>query len=209
MILQLEVKGVFATNSYFYINDETNHGFLIDPGAEAAKLLKIIKDKNLTIEKILLTHGHFDHIGAVTELQENLNVEVCMQKNGADYVKNPVWNLSQYFNSDIILNDVNFLNDYEEIKLTVNPNFYLKLIPVAGHTTDGAIYYNEHDKVAFVGDSIFRGSIGRTDFPGGNEETLLKSIKQKIFTLPEDTILLSGHSEPTTVGNEKYNSWFL
>ena len=204
MILQTEVRGIFATNSYFYIDDETGHGFLIDPGAQADKLLKIIEREKFTIEKILLTHGHFDHIGAVDELQARLNVEVCMQKNGRDYVKNPVWNLSAYFNLDMTLDDVTYLDDYSEIILSANKNFGVKLIPLAGHTTDGAIYYSEKDSVAFVGDSIFLNSVGRTDFPGGNARTLYKNLEEKIFTLPAETVLLSGHSEPTTVENETY-----
>ncbi len=204
MILQTEVRGIFATNSYFYIDDETRHGFLIDPGAQADKLLKIIEREKFTIEKILLTHGHFDHIGAVDELQARLNVEVCMQKNGRDYVKNPVWNLSAYFNLDMTLDDVTYLDDYSEIILSANKNFGVKLIPLAGHTTDGAIYYSEKDSVAFVGDSIFLNSVGRTDFPGGDARTLYKNLEEKIFTLPAETVLLSGHSEPTTVENETY-----
>ena len=204
MILRTEVTGVFATNSYFYVDDETRHGFLIDPGAQADEILKIIEREKFTIEKILLTHGHFDHIGAVNELQARLNVEVCMQKNGRDYVKNPVWNLSAYFNLDMTLDDVTYLDDYSEITLTANKNFGVELIPLAGHTTDGAIYYSKKDSVAFVGDSIFLNSIGRTDFPGGDAQTLYKNLQEKIFTLPAETVLLSGHSEPTTVENEFY-----
>jgi len=206
MILRIEVHGVFATNAYFYIDDETRHGFLIDPGAQADELLKIIARENFTIEKILLTHGHFDHIGAVNELQARLNVKVCMQRNGRDYVKNPVWNLSSYFGLDMTLDDVTYLDDFSEITLDVNKNFGVKLIPLAGHTTDGAVYYSAKDSVAFVGDSIFLNSFGRTDFPGGDEFTLYKNLKEKVLTLPEETILLSGHSEPTTVGNEKNRS---
>lgn len=208
MILRTEVHGVLATNSYFYIDEETRHGFLIDPGAQAEELLKIITRENFTIEKILLTHGHFDHIGAVPELQARLEAEVCMQKNGVDYAKNPVWNLSAYFGSDMTLDDVTYPNDFNEIILSANKNFGVKLIPLAGHTTDGAVYYSEKDSVAFVGDSIFLSSYGRTDFPGGDELTLFRNLKEKIFTLPDDTILLSGHTEPTTVGNEKIRPWF-
>ena len=204
MILRTEVTGVFATNSYFYIDDETRHGFLIDPGAQADELLKIIEREKFTIEKILLTHGHFDHIGAVNELQARLNVEVCMQKNGRDYVQNPVWNLSAYFNLNMTLDNVTYLDDYSEITLKANKNFGVKLIPLAGHTTDGAIYYSEKDSVAFVGDSIFLNSIGRTDFPGGDARTLYKNLQEKIFTLPAETVLLSGHSDPTTVEREAY-----
>ena len=208
MILQVEVHGEFATNSYFYIDDETNHGFLIDPGAEASKLLSVIAQKNFVIEKILLTHGHFDHIGAVTELQTKLKIPVCMQKNGNAYVKNPVWNLSRFFDEDLTLDDVTFIDDYADITLDANKNFGVKLIPLAGHTTDSAIYYSAKDNVAFVGDSIFLGSYGRTDFPGGNEVELFKNIKEKIFTLPDETILLSGHSAPTNVKTEKNRHWF-
>ena len=209
MILQTEVTDVFSTNSYFYIDDETSHGFLIDPGAQPDKLLKIISEHGFIIEKILLTHGHFDHIGAVPELQARLNVEVCMQKNGRDYVQNPVWNLSSYFSLDMTLDAVTYLDDFSDIILSVDKNFGLKLIPLAGHTTDGAIYYSEKDSVAFVGDSIFLNSLGRTDFPGGDELTLYKNIKEKIFTLPEETVLLSGHTQPTSVANEKFRPWFI
>ena len=195
MILQTEVRGIFATNSYFYIDD-----------AQADELLKIIVRENFTIEKILLTHGHFDHIGAVNELQARLKAEVCMQKNGRAYVENPAWNLSSYFGLDMTLDNVTYLDDFSEITLSANKNFGMKLIPLAGHTTDGAIFYSAKDSVAFVGDSIFLNSFGRTDFPGGDELTLYR--KEKILTLPEETVLLSGHSEPTTVGNEKNRPWF-
>ena len=205
MILQIEVHGVFATNSYFYVDDETLHGFLIDPGAEADKLLRIIDEKNFVIEKILLTHGHFDHIGAVETLQEKLKIPVCMQKNGKAYVENPIWNLSAYFNLDMTLKNVTYLEDDSEIILDTNKNFKLKMIPLAGHTTDGAIFYSAKDGVAFVGDSIFRGSVGRTDFPGGNARQLYDNITEKIFTLPPKTILLSGHTEPTTVAAERFS----
>ena len=209
MILQKEVYGVLATNSYFYIDDETRCGFLIDPGAQADELLKIIARENFTIEKILLTHGHFDHIGAVPELQARLNVEVCMQRNGRAYAENPAWNLSAYFGAEMTLDGVTYLDDFSEIILGANKNFGVKLIPLAGHTTDGAIYYSAKDSVAFVGDSIFLNSYGRTDLPGGDELTLYKNLKEKIFTLPEETILLSGHSEPTTVAEEKNRPWFV
>ena len=208
MILLTEVYGIFPTNSYFYIDDDTKHGFLIDPGAEASKLLKIIEEEKFTIEKILLTHGHFDHIGAAQELQNKLNVQICMQKNGRDYTQNIKWNLSDQFNLDIILNNVDYLEDYSDIILSSNPEFKLKLIPVAGHTTDGAVYYSAKDSVAFVGDSIFKDSFGRTDFYGGDYDTLIDNVTNKILTLPEDTFLLSGHSEPTTVRAEKNQPWF-
>jgi len=208
MILRTTVQGVFETNAYFYVDDETRHGFLIDPGAQADALIRIIDERDFTIEKILLTHGHFDHIGAVEDLRARLNVEVCMQHNGRVYAENPVWNLSSYFGLDMTLDDVTYLDDFSTITLAANENFGVQLIPLAGHTTDGAIYYSAADSVAFVGDSIFLGSYGRTDFPGGDEEILFANLKARLLTLPEDTILLSGHSDPTTVANEKNRPWF-
>ena len=208
MILQVEVYGVIEVNAYFYIDDETRHGFLIDPGAQAERLMKIIDERGFTIEKILLTHGHFDHIGAAGELQSKLGVEICMQSNGRAYAENPAWNMSREFGYSMTLDDVTYLDDNSEIILSANKNFSVKLIPVAGHTTDGAIYYSAADSVAFVGDSIFLGSYGRTDLPGGDEATLFKNLRTKIFTLPDETVLLSGHSAPTTVANEKNRPWY-
>lgn len=205
MILPIKVRGVFATNSYFYIDDETLHGFLIDPGAEDEKILKIISEKNFVIEKILLTHGHFDHTGAAAKIQNELNIPICMQKNGRDYAENPFWNLSAYFDLNITLENVTYLEDYCEINSETNSNFGLELIPVSGHTTDGAIFYGAKDKVAFVGDSIFRDSIGQSNFPGGNREQLYHEVTKKILTLPPETVLLSGHSGPTTVKRERLN----
>ncbi len=203
MILQYEVGNIIATNAYFYIDDETRHGFLIDAGAEAQRLLHIINERKIIIEKILITHGHYDHIGAAAEIQQALNIPICMQKNGKIYAENPAWNMSAAFGNEIILKNVTYLEDYSEIILNSNKNFKLKIIPCAGHTTDGAIYYSEKDGVAFVGDTIFLGSYGRTDLPGGDTETLFDNIKSKIFTLPDETILLSGHTPPTTVQAEK------
>ena len=98
---------------------------------------------------------------------------------------------------------MNFISDGEIISLEKNPDFNLKMISAPGHTTDGAIFYDEKNNLAFVGDTIFKMGRGRTDFPGGNEKTLIETIKTKIFTLPDETVLLSGHGEPTSVKDEK------
>lgn len=208
MILQATVMKYIPTNAYFYIDNETKHGFLIDPGAQAGKLLEMIREKGFIIERILLTHGHFDHIGAVEEIRKALNIPVCMQANGRAYVENPVWNLSSQTEAPITLPDVTYLPDYSTVSLASSSACDLTIIPVPGHTTDGAMYYTEKDGVAFVGDSIFQGSYGRTDMYGGDEATLLKNIREKILTLPPETILLSGHSAPTTVREEKTRPFY-
>lgn len=209
MILQITVQKYIPTNAYFYVDDNSRHGFLIDPGAEADKLLRTIEERNFIIDKILLTHGHFDHIGAANEIQHALGIPVCMQRNGRRYAIDPEWNLSKPMtNSLLTLNDVTYLTDYSDVKLNDTADFKLSMRPVPGHTSDGCIYYSAKDKVAFVGDSVFLHSYGRTDMPGGNEETLLKNIVKEILTLPDDTTLLTGHSEPTTVAAEKKMPWY-
>lgn len=208
MILQATVMKYIPTNAYFYIDNETKHGFLIDPGAQAGKLLGMIREKGFIIERILLTHGHFDHIGAVEELRKALNIPVCMQANGRAYAENPVWNLSAQTEAPITLSDVTYLADYSTVSLADSSACDLTIIPVPGHTTDGAMYYTAKDGVAFVGDSIFEGSYGRTDMYGGDEATLLQNIRDKILTLPDETILLSGHSGPTTVRAEKTRPFY-
>ena len=203
MILPVEVFGVIEENAYFFVDDETRCGFLIDPGAQADRLLKIVADEKITLEKILLTHGHFDHIGAVNEIQRALKIPVCMSKGGNYYAKDPATNCSAFVGEPIILDDVVCLDDFSEIFLSANKNFSVTLIPAPGHTLDGAIFYSAKNSVAFVGDTIFCGSYGRTDLPSGSELDLMRTIREKIFTLPDETILFPGHGRPTTVAAEK------
>ena len=209
MILPVEVdiSDVMQENAYFYVDDETRHGFLIDPGAQADELLKIIDERGFTIEKILLTHGHYDHIGAVNELQRALKIPACMGKGGAFYAEDISNNGSKFFGQGIILDDVTILDEGELI-LSVNPEFKLEVIAASGHTLDGTIYYSASHGVAFVGDTIFFGGHGRTDLAGGSERDLMATIKNKVFALPDGTRLLCGHGLPTTVAVEKSRPWY-
>ena len=203
MIISVEVFEVIDENAYIFFDDETRHGFLIDPGAQADKILKTAAAHGVTIEKILLTHGHFDHIGAVNEIQRALKIPVCMSAGGNYYAKDPAINCSAFVGAPIILDDVTCLPDDSEIFLDANKNFGVKLIPAPGHTLDGAIYYSAGEGVAFVGDTIFCGSYGRVDLPGGSELSLMRTIREKVLTLPDETILYAGHGPQTTVAAEK------
>ena len=210
MILRAEVDifDVMEENSYFYIDDATRRGFLIDPGAQPDELLKLAEQHEFTIEKILLTHGHYDHIGAVNEIRRVLNVPVLMGKGGNFYALDAMNNGSKYFGDGIILEDVTIINDESEITLDANKNFGVKVIFAPGHTLDGTIYYSEKDAVAFVGDTIFFGGHGRTDLAGGSERDLMNTIKTKVFALPDETVLLCGHGRATTVADEKFRPWY-
>ena len=209
MIYTVVVDRFIATNCYIYASDKTKRGWIIDPGAEADKLLRFVADKGITIEKILLTHGHFDHISAAPQLQQAWGgIEICMQKNGCQYAQNPQWNLSAMNGEPVVLDHVTYIEDDSEIVLSDDDSMRVRMLPVPGHTSDGCLYYSEADGVAFVGDSVFRDSYGRTDMYGGDEETLLHSIVANVLTLPDDTVLLNGHTEPTTVAYEKKQPWY-
>ena len=210
MILRAEVDifDVMEENAYFYIDDDTRRGFLIDPGAQPDELLKLAEQHEFTIEKILLTHGHYDHIGAVNEIRAVLKVPVFMGRGGEFYAYDAMNNGSRYFGDGIILDDVTILYDECEVILDANKNFGVKVIAAPGHTLDGTIYYSELDNVAFVGDTIFFGGHGRTDLAGGSECDLMKTIKSKVFSLPDETVLLCGHGRATTVADEKIRPWY-
>lgn len=219
MIFCIETHGPITTNAYFYGDDATRCAFLIDPGFEPERLLTAIRAQDLTVERILLTHGHFDHIGAALAVSDALGaLPICMWEKGKKYAESPDWNLSANFFPPVGFTlpaaRMTYLPDGATIALKAAPACRLQLLATPGHTEDGCTYVSEADetaggdRLAFVGDTIFRASYGATHFPGGDERTLLKSIKTRLLTLPEDTILLSGHSEPTTVSDERQRPWY-
>lgn len=202
VVHQLTVKDVFSTNAFLYIDQGTKHGFLLDPGAEAEKIIQVIKDNEYHIEKILLTHGHFDHIGAVDEIRNELNIPVYMHELGWKYTQNARMNLSALCNRHIIVDDVNYVPSGEIFELSANPDFKVTMTHTPGHAMDQVMYFNAQDKVAFVGDTIFKGNVGTAQYEGGNEHDLIQSL-QLILSLPDDVFLYNGHSDKTTVGDEK------
>lgn len=205
IVRQIPLTGVLTTNAYFYGDEKSGHGFLIDPGAEADELLQLISSNGWIIEKILLTHGHFDHIGAVQKLHEKLGIPYYIEKSGNVLLQNPSLNLSAFFGRNIVLNRADFLQEGDVLRLNDQTKGGLKVLHTPGHTPDSVVYHDAENAVAFVGDTIFKGSIGATHFPLGNDKQLQKSLKNKILTLPPETILYSGHSEPTTVAAEQNN----
>ncbi|MBD5312378.1 MAG: MBL fold metallo-hydrolase [Bacteroides sp.] len=203
MIRELQVQGVFAENCYFYIDAHTKAGFLIDPGAQAGLIYDAIVRNGWHIEKILLTHGHFDHMGAAELLREKLVAPIYIYPSDARYLTDTYLNLSGNYRQPITIPHYEELYDGEVIRLKANSGFYLKVIHTPGHTPGSVTYYAPEERAAFVGDTLYQHDPGLTDFPGGNRRELEESIVNKILTLPDDTVLLSGHSSPITVAEEK------
>lgn len=203
MIRELTVTGVYAENCYFYIDDLSKAGYIIDPGAQPGIILDVVRRNGWKIEKILLTHGHFDHMGAAELLREKLVAPIYIYPSDARYLTDTYLNLSVNSANPIIVPHYEELYDGEIIRLKENSGFYLKVIHTPGHTPGSVTYYSPEEHAAFVGDTLYEHGPGLTHFPGGNRRELEESIINKILTLPSDTILLSGHSSPITVEKEK------
>ena len=203
MIIRLHLQGILDVNCYLYADKKTKHGVLIDPGAQGEELLIWIKKEKYVIEKILLTHGHFDHIGGLEMLGTREGIPVWIHEAGADWLTDPRLNLSARFLQKITYEGAHYFHDGDLIALEANPDYALRVISTPGHTPDSVLLYDEKRGFAFSGDTIFQGSRGNDTFPGGDGEQLLRSIRERVLTLPGETVLYPGHGETTTVENEK------
>lgn len=202
MIRQLQVQGVFAENTYFFIDDHSKAGFLIDPGAQPGLIYETIIRNGWHIEKILLTHGHFDHMGAAELLREKLAAPIYVFSPDAKYLTDPYLNLSGQSGEPITVDHYEEVYDGEIIRLKHNSGFYLKVLSTPGHTPGSVTYYAPEEKAAFIGDTLYMHGPGLTHFPGGDRRVLEQSILNRILTLPPETVLYSGHSSPITVAEE-------
>ncbi len=204
MIVPITVRDVFATNCYFYIDDESKHGFLVDCGAQGEAVAQLAMSRGWTIDALLLTHGHFDHTAGVGVVQRLLGVPVYIHEADARYLTDTQLNLSALCGRDVSLQDVNLIADGHTLPLQGNASAGLTAIHTPGHTPGSCTYYSAAGQVAFVGDTIFRDQPGTSQYKGGVEADLQSSIA-RLLRLPAATTLCSGHSQPTTVGHELNN----
>ena len=196
-------KGYYDVNGYFYINEDTGTGFLFDPGAQGKLIADIIDENGWNIEKIIITHGHFDHIDGIKELRKYKNIPVFIHENGKQFLADPYYNLSAMAGvGEIRLSADGYFKDGDVIE-TADKGMSLLVIHTPGHTDDSCVFYSEPDGLAFTGDTIFKGTYGNYRFPTGNYDLLMKTIREKVLTLPPETVLYSGHTGPTTVAAER------
>ncbi len=194
--------GPIDVNTYL-VFDDSNEAFIVDPGGYSQQLVEFIKAKHLYVKYIILTHGHADHIGGVEEMLKVFpETKIIAHKKAKELLTDPAKNASnELFFRPITLEADIYVSDSDT--KTVG-NMELKFIYTPGHTKGGMCILIPG--ILFSGDTIFNASIGRTDFYGGSFEEIVNSIKQKIFTLPNDTVIYPGHMESTTVQFEKrYN----
>ena len=197
--------GPLAVNAYLVEHTTSRKALVIDPGDDGKQILAEIAGLGLTVEKILLTHGHFDHVGAVGLLREKTGAPVHLHPADVDRMtgarrQGMLFGLSV---PDPPPPDV--LVEEGDVVSFGGQEFLVAHTP--GHTPGCVSYIG--GKMAFVGDLIFAGSIGRTDLPGGNHEQLIDSVRKKIFPLSDDTVLFPGHGPATTVGEEKRSNPFF
>ena len=205
MILETIEVGPLMVNCYLIGCEDTLIGAVVDPGDEADRILDVAKSYGLKIEQIINTHGHADHIADNRRMQKLTGAKIYIHPSDAEKLTIPNKNLSVYFGSAIDSPPADgFL---EEGKIHKVGNLEFKVLHVPGHSAGSACLVK--DKIAIVGDTVFNGSIGRTDFPDGDYDQLIGNIKSKLLTLSDDTELLPGHGPATTVGYEKRYNPFL
>lgn len=198
MIIKTIPTGAYQSNTYLVMDEATKEGVIIDNFGETTKIISAINDMAMSPKAILLTHGHFDHVSGVDTLKSNYNIPVYIHGNDWAMIEKAADIFGEMGKPDFILKE----ND--EIKLG---NKIIKVIETPGHTPGGVCFLI--DGHLFTGDTLFKQSIGRTDFVGGDSALLLSSINNKLSKLDEKTKIYPGHGESSTIGFEKMSNPYM
>lgn len=197
--------GPMGTNCYVLWDEKSLEGAVIDPGYEDQKVADVIAKNKLKVKYILLTHGHFDHLGGVNQVKKLTGAKVLIHENDADCLMDPKRNLSVLAGMSLELEPADgLLSENEVIHLG---ELLIRVIHTPGHSKGGVCFLVGDTLIA--GDTLFNTSIGRTDFFDGDLEELLGNIESKLFILEDDVDVLPGHGENTTIGYEKMHNPFL
>ena len=204
IMIKQYIVGPVCTNCYLVQNSKSKEILIIDPGDQAELLSRKIEELQGQPVAILLTHGHFDHAGAVKELKEKYAIPVYAHEAEKETLENPRVNLSGAFmgNPESYSAD-EYVKDEQEIEVA---GFQIRVLHTPGHTVGGECYYLPQEMVLFSGDTLFCESVGRTDFPGGSAATLIRSIREKLMVLPDFIKVYPGHNEITSIGYERENN---
>lgn len=203
------ILGMYETNCYILRDSETAQDCLIvDTGLEAGELIDFLQRAKLNPIAVVLTHGHADHITGLAALHKNYpDIKVYIHKLDAEMLTGAKSNLSLLAGGLFSTKPADFL--IEEGGTIEQAGIKLQVLHVPGHTQGGICLYSKDEGLVFVGDTLFADSIGRTDFPGGSMTQLITGIREKLLTLPDETVVYPGHGPTTTIAHEKaYNPFF-
>lgn len=201
------VLGPVATNCYIGINEETKECFIVDPATCPPEFVSYIKNAGLTVKAVLLTHGHFDHIMGLDALLKEFPVPVYAHQAERDVLESEQLNSSaSMLGQPYSFSGADYVTNRQELRIA---GFEIRVIYTPGHTIGGCCYYIEKEKTLFSGDTLFHGSVGRTDLPTGSMGQLVSSVRDRLFVLPDDTKVYPGHMEETTIGYEKKYNPFI
>lgn len=196
------VLGMLQENCYIVWEEDDHRALIIDPGDEPGTIVAALEEDGLHAKGILLTHGHVDHIRAVPGLVKRLSIPVWLHPAERALYVSPDNALLPWMPA------VQELPEPSEVRNTI-PGLCFDVIETPGHTPGGVSFHFIRAGAVFTGDTLFEGSIGRSDLPGGSSETLLRSIHEKLLALPRATLVYPGHGEPTTIGQEAAQNPFL
>ncbi len=188
--------------------EDTNEAAVIDPGGDIDLIEKAVEEAGVNLTQILLTHGHLDHVGATGELAEKRNLPIVGPQEDERFWLDQLESQVAQFNfpPTVPFEPTRWLNDNDEVKVG---NVTLKVIHCPGHTPGHVVFISEEDKLAIVGDVLFQGSIGRTDFPKGNHQDLIDSITKKLWPFGDDITFIPGHGGLSTFGDERRSNPFV
>ena len=205
MIFIKQQVGIMGVNCYI-LGDQTE-AIIVDPGSNAEEIVNILKENNITAKYIVLTHCHFDHILAVEKVMEETGVKlIACQAEKENLLSSEINYTNRYSRKPIELEADLYVKDGDVIK---SGEYEFSVIETPGHTSGSMCLYCEKEKVLVSGDTLFYSSVGRCDLATGDENQIIKSIKEKLFILPDDVLVLSGHGEDTSIGFEKTNNPFI
>lgn len=206
-ISKFQIGDTMTSNVYIVWDQNTKQAVIIDPGFDDQNILDIINDLDLKVEKILLTHGHFDHIGGLQKLLDLTDAEVYISEKDSDFLKDPNLNLSIQAGFPAISIDTPVIKVKNGDKIELLPDLDVTVLETPGHTPGSICFVGDH--MIFSGDVLFEGSIGRTDFPGGSIEEMSESLG-KLLQFNDNTVILPGHGPATTIARErKYNPFLI
>lgn len=198
MIIKAIPAGIYDANCYIVMDEKTKDAVVLDPGGDGEMLERAIKDMGANVKSILLTHGHMDHVGGVEYLSDKLNVPFYISKIDEEYMEKDNYVFGSIRNANGYLEDGNDLSF---------GSLNIKVIATPGHTKGGLCFLIEEK--LFTGDTLFQGSIGRTDFIGGSFPEIINSIKTKLLPLGDEIEVYPGHGPKSSIGYEKGYNMYL